>query len=489
MSTEMDPETRKRAIELREKIIAMKTGDAQKRARRKEPSLRQIKARTEYLLTAPQMIERAEPQLRKPTDADLFSPEQAICNELLTTGYVDSFSDFFKISHPKCPGSYHYDYWESVGDDNATPAPPIVPPEKYEFIQARLVDAETARRKRQDADLAKAYTDLSQYFQSINDMKIAIIYLEKLRDYALFTSDLVREAQALKEIGRLFKEADNLERSLQFCEECLAVSVSIGDGVAEAQAALIEAYRSYSQMLITRGDGTQAIDFLNKSLKVAADSGVVLSMAICHQELGNCYRQLEMLDSAIEHFEKAFQIYKGLENVEGQSAAVSALATSYKYIGKIDQAVEYFKILHELANQTGNAEDKAMSCLTMGKILWESDQKEQALVWFEKNFDISIELDDLGVIEDSRVSLGVSLANYRMARFTQLVRSKEETPDLLDWEIRRNDRPFKGEAMKTAVAEAHARPESPKVELEPEPEPKPAEEAPQKGEEDKNDLD
>jgi len=219
--------------------------------------------------------------------------------------------------------------------------------------------------------------------------------------------------------------------------------VSIGDGVAEAQAALVDAYRSYSQSLISRGDGHQAIDYLNKSLKVASDSGVLLSLAVCHQELGTCYRQLEMLDSAIEHFDKAYQIYKSYGNVEGQSAAVSALATSYKYIGKIDLAVENFKILHELANQTGNAEDKAMSCLTMGKILWESDQKEDALVWFEKNFDISLELDDLSVIEDSRVSLGVSLANYRMQRFTDLVRNQEETPDLLDWEIRRVDRPFR----------------------------------------------
>lgn len=446
--TEMDPETRRRAIEMRNKIIDRKTGDAQKRQRKKERSLRSIKARTEQLLTAPRVMERPQAELRKPTDADLFSPEEAICNELLTTGYVDSFSDFFKISHPKCPGSYHYDYWEHACDDNATPAPPVVPPEKYEFIQARLVEAEIARRRGQDADLARAYTDLSQYFQSINDMKIAIIYLEKLRDYALFTSDLVREAQALKEIGRLFKEADNLERSLQFCEECLSVSVSIDDGVAEAQAALIDAYRAYSQSLIARGEGNQAIDFLNKSLKVAADSGVLLSLAICHQELGNCYRQLEMLDSAIEHFEKAFQIYKGLGNVEGQSTAVSALATSYKFMGNIELAVEHFKILHDLANQTGNAEDKAMSCLTMGKILWESDQKEDALVWFEKNFDISLELEDLGVIEDSRVSLGVSLADYRMKRFTELVRNKEETPDLLNWEIARNDKPFKRESQK-----------------------------------------
>jgi hypothetical protein len=56
---------------------------------------------------------------------------------------------------------------------------------------------------------------------------------------------------------------------------------------------------------------------------------------------------------------------------------VSSLATSYKYIGKIESAIEYFKILHELANQTGNAEDKALSCLTMGKILWESGNKEE----------------------------------------------------------------------------------------------------------------
>jgi hypothetical protein len=35
----------------------------------------------------------------------------------------------------------------------------------------------------------------------------------------------------------------------------------------------------------------------------------------------------------------------------------------------------------------------------MGKILWESDQKGEALKWFEKNFDISLELDDFHINE------------------------------------------------------------------------------------------
>ena len=441
--TELTEAERKQALLYRNQIIERKTGDAQKRARKKEPSMTYIKQRTQNLTTSPRVLTRPEVEIKKPTDEDLFSPEERICIELLTKGYVDSFSEFFKITHPKSAGSYHYDYWSQLSTEVSTPPPPIVPIEKYDFVQERLIQAENARRIAKDAELAKSYTDLSQYFQSINDMKIAIIYLEKLRDYALFTSDLIREAQALREIGRLFKEAGNLESSLHFCEECLAVCVSINDGVADAQAALIDAYRNYSQSLISRGEGKQAIDFLNKSLRVASDSGVLLSLAICHHELGLCYKQLEMLDSAIEHFEKGFSIYKGLNNIEGQSSAVSALATSYKYMGKIEEAVKYFKILHELANQTGNAQDKAMSCLTMGKILWESGQKEDALVWFEKNFDISLELDDIGVIEDSRVSLGVALANYRMSRFENLLKNPNDINSLLDWKIKRIDTPFK----------------------------------------------
>jgi hypothetical protein len=164
--TEMDPETRKRAVELRNEIINKKTGDAQKRARAKEPSLRQIKNITQALTTTPHLIERPTPELRKPTDADLFSPEEALCHQLLISGYVDSFSDFFKITHPKSPGSYHYEYWRTYGEDNAIPPPPVVPPAKYEFLQGRLVEAENARRRSQDGDLARAYTEISQYFQS-----------------------------------------------------------------------------------------------------------------------------------------------------------------------------------------------------------------------------------------------------------------------------------------------------------------------------------
>jgi tetratricopeptide (TPR) repeat protein len=282
-------------------------------------------------------------------------------------------------------------------------------------------------------------------------MKIAITYLEKLRDYAMFTSDLVREAQALRETGRLFKESGNIERSLHYCEECLSVCNSINDGVAEAQAALIDSYRTYSQTLLNRGESQSAVDFLNRSLKVATDSGVLISLAVCHHELGQCFRQMEKLDEAIEQFEQSYQIYKGLSHIEGQSTAVSALATSYKYNGKIASAVEYFKILHELANQTGNAEDKALSCLTMGKILWESGEKEEALTWFQKNFDVSLELDELNVIEDSRISLGVSLANYGMNRFEEVVCRRKESLRLLQWKTSRDESVFLSNSNKRQI--------------------------------------
>lgn len=442
-TTVLTPEQRKASILLKKQIIDKKTGDAQKRARKKDLPLSKICSITNQIISKQKDFSRPVLELRQPTEADIYTPEERIGIGLLTSGYVHSYSEFFKIVHQKSPGSYHYDFFKTSQHESAIQAPPVVPVDKYEFIKTRLVDAEVARRVSRDADLAKAYTDLSQYFQSINDMKIAIIYLEKLRDYALFTSDLVREAQALKEIGRLFKEAGNLESCLHFCEECLSVAVSINDGVAEAQAALIEAYREYSNSLISRGEGVQAINFLQKSLSVATDSGVILSLAICHHELGICFRQLEQLDSAIEHFEKSFSYYKVLQNIEGQSAAVSSLATSYKFLHENTKAVEYFKILHELANKTGNAEDKAMSCLTMGKILWETNQKEEALVWFQKNFDISLELNDLNVIEDSRISLGVSLANYRMSRYETLVKRPEERNSLLGWIIDRDDAAFK----------------------------------------------
>jgi tetratricopeptide (TPR) repeat protein len=253
---------------------------------------------------------------------------------------------------------------------------------------------------------------------------------------------LARESQASKEIGRLLKTAGDLQTSLRYCEKCLEVSSNVGIGVNDAQSSLVQAYRDYSQALIQKGKGEEAIEFLTKSLKVAEESGVLGTTAICHQELGNCLRQLGQIDVAIRHFEKAFKICERIGAIEGQSMAVSALATSLKYLGRVQEAVDYFKILHDLANQTGNAEDKAVACLTMGKILWDSDQKEQALVWFEKNFDISLGLEDLDVIEDSRVSLGVSIANYRMQKFAQIIKDKSRKPELLRWELRRSDEAF-----------------------------------------------
>jgi tetratricopeptide (TPR) repeat protein len=444
----MDSDTRRRAIELRKKIIAKRSGDAEKLARSKELTPRQIRNRTTSLLESVSITERPIVTFREPTESDLFSREEWICRELLVEGYVCAFEDFFKTTHQKMPGAWHCEFWQKFDEDTSVALPPTVPQEDLDFLKEQLIAAEVAKRHGNDEDLAAAYLSISQYFQTLGDLKVAIIFLEKLRDYAIFTSDLARESHALKEIGRLLKTAGDLKTSLRYCEECLNVSSSVGCGVSDAQAALVQAYRDYSDFLIQKSKGEDAIEFLTKSLKVAEESGVPLTTAVCHQELGNCLKRLGQIDVAIHHFERAFKICEGIGAIEGQSMAVSALATSLKYLGRVQEAVEYFKILHDLANQTGNAEDKAVACLTMGKILWDSDQKEQALVWFEKNFDISVGLEDLDVIEDSRVSLGVSIANYRMQRFSEIIKDKGKREELLRWELRRSTDGFQSSSRR-----------------------------------------
>jgi hypothetical protein len=105
--------------------------------------------------------ERPQAKFQKPTDADSFSPRRPSSRELTEVAMLRPLHLFKERWRGQCGASV------SGG-----------PPEKHEFIQVRHVEAEIGRRRSQDADLAGAYTDLWQYFWSVNNMEIAIIYLK-----------------------------------------------------------------------------------------------------------------------------------------------------------------------------------------------------------------------------------------------------------------------------------------------------------------------
>jgi hypothetical protein len=89
---------------------------------------------------------------------------------------------------------------------------------------------------------------------------------------------------------------------------------------------------------------------------------------------------------------------------------------------KKHQSLKYFKFLYELASKTENAEDKSKFCLNMHKIIYKTRQKVKISILFRRNFDISLEFDNFNIVENSIISFGVSLVNYRMSQYEDFIK-------------------------------------------------------------------
>jgi hypothetical protein len=86
-------------------------------------------------------------------DMELLTDEN-FCNSLLVGGYVQSYVDFYHLSHRVDPNA-------SDGNPNQKI---VIPLEDMVFIRDNLIAAETARRQGNTTGVYVAYTKLADYY-------------------------------------------------------------------------------------------------------------------------------------------------------------------------------------------------------------------------------------------------------------------------------------------------------------------------------------
>jgi len=93
-----------------------------------------------------------------------------LCLETLIKGHVNSFVDFFFLTHRS--------------EEEGVASRPPIPDDQLKFVQATLTTAERAHRRGDSERVFVAYDSLAQYFLEMAEYKTAIYFFEKCLDIA-----------------------------------------------------------------------------------------------------------------------------------------------------------------------------------------------------------------------------------------------------------------------------------------------------------------
>ena len=372
-----------------------------KRANKSAPKGVLVKAPPPTTTVAPVAVPEEVEQLTK----------RQSCEEILTSGYVQSFVDFFYLTHrpdPKkvrcwdvettwgllCPlaapppvlstflflinPNFHsptlapLPQADEIKPANATTEDIDVSPQEMTFIRENLTKAEEARRKGDTPNVYNSYSNLALYFQSneVNDPKTGVYFYEKCLEISKLTGDTEGEMSANHSLGCVHQLMGDSMNAIQFHERHmeLARHHQVYREMESAAKELVRCYREYAEEKEAGEDYNAAVEFYSKALEAArASRDRAAEGAACYR-LGKTYVEVQQATKAVNFLHEYERITKELDDLQGRGAACAALAAAYQSIDDDDKSVAYLEDFLAISDKTENLTAQGEACCALGVI-------------------------------------------------------------------------------------------------------------------------
>jgi tetratricopeptide (TPR) repeat protein len=137
----------------------------------------------------------------------------ALCVHILTAGYVQSFVDFFYLTHKPEPAA------PASAADEAAEDRFVLPVEQLEFVRGSLCDAEAARRQSQTKEVFGSYQSLASLFAEMDDYRTSVYFREKCLEISKLVADTEGELIASRELGAAHEKLHNVPESIKYYEK------------------------------------------------------------------------------------------------------------------------------------------------------------------------------------------------------------------------------------------------------------------------------
>jgi DNA-binding SARP family transcriptional activator/tetratricopeptide (TPR) repeat protein len=225
----------------------------------------------------------------------------------------------------------------------------------HDGVQANRTALDLARRNQDQSAQAQALIDLGALYRRLGHYNDALACLQEslaiLRDFG----DRDSQAASLTNLGAAHEWLGEHDDAIACHRESLAIYEELGDRHGQAH--------SLSNLGIAferRGQYDEAVAVLQESLTIRRELGARHGQAQSLACLGEAYRHLERHQDAVAYLEEGLTIYRELGDRHGQAHSLSNLGAVDGRLGRHDQSIarlqEALTIGRELGSPYGKAE-------------------------------------------------------------------------------------------------------------------------------------
>ena len=307
------------------------------------------------------------------------SNESDFCQQLLSDGYVQSFVDFYHLTHRADPHSTEHFVRSTVAE--------------LTFIRDNLVTAETSRRQGNTVHVYAAYGRLADLYARTLDWRTSIFFHEKCLEVSQLTADARAEMTANHALGVVYQKMMDYETAQKYHEKHEEVA-KLYDVVEEVAKANVELYRVYTviaRRFEVEGKFAEALQIYEICLESAKKSFDKKAEGEANGKIGTLLLSKgDAVNAAksIIYLTEQCQIAQEMGNAEGKCNACSGLALAYDLLGQGEKALVQLSAVHSISEQTGDLMLQSKACRALGTLYSKVGKLEQALESLKKHYNL-----------------------------------------------------------------------------------------------------
>lgn len=357
--------------------------------------------------------------------------KQQLCIDLLMVGCVQSYVDFFYITHRKAAPKEGAPASEDEVKDV------VIPEETLIFLKETLEQAESARRLRSYLQCYESYNSLAEFFEKVPDLKSAMYFYHRCADVAAEVDAWESIAKANLNLGSCEEQGGNWQSAMQYHEKALEIATSADSLPLQIKAAsrLTTVCQVLAEQCEKDGHDAEAVQLYERCLSSAQLSkDAALEGSACHK-LGLSKHKTGNYEQAVELQKQYLDICRIQDDRVGESAARAALAQAYEATGDTQEAIKQLENLLSVASEAGELKAQAGACLNLGILYNSRGNHEKSVELLEQHFDLARQIGDRKLIDSARVVLGMVRGNGKLKAYINMV--NHDLDKLLKWKSKR----------------------------------------------------
>ncbi|MGH9752611.1 MAG: tetratricopeptide repeat protein, partial [Blastocatellia bacterium] len=159
-----------------------------------------------------------------------------------------------------------------------------------------------------------------------------------------------------------------------------------------------------------RGNYEEALDYYQRSLKIAEEIGDVESVAGSLHQIGWVQQERGNYEAALDYYQRSLKIKEEIGDVAGVASSLHNIGMVQQDRGNYEEALDYYRRSLKILEEIGDVAGVASSLHQIGMVQQDRGNYEAALGYYQRSLNIKEEIGVVAGVARSQGQIGQLLA-------------------------------------------------------------------------------